>query len=49
MAHEFVRAIVEQREAAVDAVTAANWTMTGICAHESAMRGGERIEIPVPK
>jgi len=49
MAHEFVRAIVEERKPAVDAVTAANWTMTGICAHESAMKGGKRIEIPIPE
>ncbi len=25
---------------------AANWTMAGICAHESAMKGGKRVEIP---
>ncbi|MCL4294995.1 MAG: Gfo/Idh/MocA family oxidoreductase [Anaerolineae bacterium] len=48
MAHEFVRAIVEEREAAVNAVTAANWTMAGICSHESALKGGQKIEIPVP-
>ncbi|MHC4435339.1 MAG: Gfo/Idh/MocA family protein [Planctomycetota bacterium] len=46
MTHEFVRAIVEGRESAVDAATAANWTMTGICAHESAMNDGKRIQIP---
>lgn len=46
MVHEFLSAIIEDRPAAVDAPTAANWTMTGILAHESAMRGGERIEIP---
>ena len=49
MAHEFVRAIVEERAPAVDARTAANWTMTGICSHESAMKGGVKIEIPVPQ
>jgi predicted dehydrogenase len=49
LAHEFVRAIVEGRESAVDARRAANWTMAGICAHESAMKGGKRIEIPVAK
>jgi predicted dehydrogenase len=49
MANEFVRAIVEGREASVNAVTAANWTMAGICSHESAMKGGERIAIPVPE
>ncbi|MHC4603748.1 MAG: Gfo/Idh/MocA family protein [Planctomycetota bacterium] len=46
LAHEFIRAIVESRESAVDAKTAANWTMAGICAHESAMNDGKRIEIP---
>jgi len=46
LAHEFIRSIVEKRDSAADAVTAANWTMVGICAHESAMKGGVRIEIP---
>ncbi|MHC4461797.1 MAG: Gfo/Idh/MocA family protein [Planctomycetota bacterium] len=46
LAHEFIRAIVESRESAVDAKTAANLTMAGICAHESAMNDGKRIEIP---
>lgn len=46
MAHEFVQAIVEDRKSSIDATTAANWTMTGICAHESAMNGGERVEVP---
>jgi len=32
----------------VDAQRAANWTMAGICAHESAMKGGVRIEVPRP-
>jgi predicted dehydrogenase len=49
MVHEFVRAILEDREAISDAATAANWTMTGICAHESAMRDGERIAIPITR
>ena len=29
-----------------DAPTSANWTMVGICAHESAMKGGARVEVP---
>ena len=49
LAHEFIRAIVEGRESAVDARRAANWTMAGICAHESAMKGGKRVEIPAAK
>lgn len=48
LVHEFVRAIVESRESAVDAERAANWTMTGICAHESAMNGGKRVDVPAP-
>lgn len=47
LAHEFLTAIVEDREPLPNAVTSANWTMTGICAHMSAMKGGERVEIPV--
>jgi hypothetical protein len=47
--HEFVRAIVEERESAIDAARAANWTLAGICAHESAVKGGKRVEIPVAK
>ena len=46
LSHEFIRAIVENRPSTVDAENAANWTMTGICAHESAMKNGERIKIP---
>jgi predicted dehydrogenase len=46
LVHEFVRSIVEQRSPAIDAVTAANWTAAGICAHQSAMAGGEAISVP---
>jgi predicted dehydrogenase len=48
LVHEFLSSVKEGRPAAVDAATAANWTMTGVLAHESAMRGGERLEIPQP-
>jgi len=44
--HEFVRSIVEGRRPAIDAVTAANWTAAGVCAHESAMQGGAEVEVP---
>ena len=46
LAHEFVRAIVEDRESAVDARRAANRTMAGICSHESALKGGARVTVP---
>ena len=47
LVHEFVRSILDKRPPLVDAVTAANWTSVGLCAHESAMRGGERLPLPI--
>jgi len=46
LVNEFVNAIVEKRDSAVDAVVSANITCTGICAHESALKSGERVMIP---
>lgn len=46
LVQEFVAAIVEGRDSAVDAALAANYTCAGICAHESAMNGGKRITVP---
>ncbi len=46
LVHEFVSSIVEKRQPWPDAMTMAAWTAAGICAHESAMNGGVRIEIP---
>jgi predicted dehydrogenase len=47
LVHEFIRAIVEERRPAVDAVTAANWTAPGICAHQSAMAGAAGVDVPL--
>jgi predicted dehydrogenase len=46
LAHAFLSAIRGERPGLPDAVTSANWTMVGICAHQSAMKGGERVKIP---
>jgi predicted dehydrogenase len=46
LVHAWLSAIRGERPALPDAETSANWTMVGICAHESAMKGGEKIEIP---
>lgn len=46
LAHEFVRAIIEDREPFPNAIQSANWTSVGIVAHESAMKGGELIKLP---
>lgn len=46
LVNAFVKAIRGEREAFPDAPVSANWTMVGLCAHESAMKGGDRVEIP---
>jgi predicted dehydrogenase len=46
LAHNFLMAVLGERPAFPDAATSANWTMVGICAHESAMKGGERVIVP---
>jgi predicted dehydrogenase len=46
LAHAFLSAIRGERPAFPDAPTSANWTLVGICAHQSAMKGGERVPIP---
>ncbi len=46
LAHAWLSAIRGERPALPDAATSANWTMVGICAHQSAMKGGDRVAIP---
>ena len=46
LVHAWLSAIRGERPALPDAATSANWTMVGICAHQSAMKGGERVMIP---
>ncbi len=46
LVHAWLSAIKGERPALPDAAASANWTLVGICAHESAMKGGERIAIP---
>jgi predicted dehydrogenase len=46
LVQEFLAAIVEGRPSAVDAHLAANYTCAGICAHESAMNNGKRVQVP---
>lgn len=42
---EFVTAILEDRKPLIDIVQALNMTVPGIVAHESALKGGERMKI----
>ena len=46
LVHNFLMACVGDKPAMPDAETSANWTLVGICAHQSALRGGEKIAIP---
>jgi predicted dehydrogenase len=46
LVHAFLSAVRGDRPALPDAATSANWTMVGLCAHESALKGGEKIVIP---
>jgi predicted dehydrogenase len=47
LVHNFLMAVLGKQPAFPDAPTSANWTLVGICAHESAMKGGDRVEIPM--
>jgi len=46
LAHNFLMACLDRQPAFPDAPTSANWTMVGICAHQSALKGGERVVLP---
>ena len=46
LAHEFVDALRTGRDPFPNAVTSANWTCVGLCAHESAMNGGKLVDLP---
>jgi predicted dehydrogenase len=46
LANEFIMSLVEGRPSFPDVYQSLNWTCAGICAHESAMRGGEIVKLP---
>ena len=46
LTHEFIDALVHNRKPAVDVYEALAYTVPGIIAHESALKGGERLTIP---
>ena len=46
LVHEFVSALVGDRDPWPNAVQSANWTCVGLCAHESAMAGGKIVPLP---
>ena len=46
MVNEFLSALREDRDPWPNAVTSANWTCVGICAHQSAEQGGKIVPLP---
>jgi predicted dehydrogenase len=46
LAHEFVMSLVEDRDCFPNARQSANWTCVGLCAHQSALKGGAIVKLP---
>jgi hypothetical protein len=45
LTHEFIRSVIEDRWPAVNVYEAIAYTLPGIVAHQSALRGGELLKI----
>jgi len=46
LTHEFIAALCEDREPAIDLYEALAMTVPGIIAHQSALKGGEQLKVP---
>ncbi|MEY2429115.1 MAG: hypothetical protein QOJ40_2000 [Verrucomicrobiota bacterium] len=46
LVHEFVSALNKNRNPFPNARESANWTCVGLCAHESAIKGGAIVKLP---
>lgn len=46
LVNEFLSALTNNRDPMPNSTTSANWTCVGICAHESALKGGEIVRLP---
>jgi predicted dehydrogenase len=46
LVNEFLQALVENRAPFPDARQSANWTCVGLCAHQSALKGGAIVKLP---
>ena len=46
LTHEFVSALVEEREPVVDVYESVAMTVPGIIAHQSALQGGPQLPVP---
>lgn len=46
MVNEFINALLEDRDPFPNVEQSANWTSVGICAHQSALNGGQIVQVP---
>jgi len=46
LVHEMLDALVKGRDPYPNAKQSANWTCVGLCAHQSALKGGEIVRLP---
>ena len=46
LVHEFLTALVNNRDPFPNARQSANWTCVGLCAHQSALQGGAIVKLP---
>jgi predicted dehydrogenase len=46
LVHEFLTALSHNREPFPNARQSANWTCVGLCAHQSALKGGAIVKLP---
>jgi predicted dehydrogenase len=46
LTHEFIDALVKERKPAIDIHEALAYTVPGIVAHQSALKGGEQLKVP---
>jgi hypothetical protein len=46
LTHEFVDALIHDRQSAIDIYESLAYTVPGIVAHESALKNGESMKIP---
>lgn len=46
LVRDFIDAVKNGTPAPIDAVKAAEWTAPGLCAHASALKGGEWVDVP---
>ena len=46
LTHNFIMACLGKQLPFPDAPTSANWTAVGICAHESALKRGDKVKLP---